>query len=311
MRLVSFQQADNIVVDAADFGFASLTTTTKDQGIARVVQKMVKQAMEKASKQLPPDAVKRFKFAKRLAAMEQGIYQRTIIKRLVKESENFTPESTWNMIKGASPENIKLIRSMMEPTKFVEQVVAKAGKRQTSKKINEKTFWKKVQGRFLDDLIKTSEGDVRQKAIINKMDDAVRSGRMKALFPGKEGKLAASNFKRLAEAKNVILKPNPTGRAGLMVQFGQPGALIGLGAAGLFQDSDAALGSAAIFLLPEAIALMMTSRNFSKWLINQSKARGFFNVGTRGITSLMSTLNRDKIDFEIVNAGEELIQENR
>ena len=304
--IVSFKQADNIVKDMADFGFSSLISTTKDQGIAKVGQKMIKVAMDKAAKELPKEAFKQFKIAKRFSQIEQTTYQRTLIKKMLKDSKDFTPEQVFNTIKNAGPENIKLIRELMQPQLFIQKSLGKArGIKSPSTSINENTFWRSVQGKFLEDMVKTKTGDVSQKTIINKIDEAILSGRFKEMFPGPRGRLAAENFKRLAEAKNVILTPNPTGRAGLMVKVGQPTALLTMGgglvtalAGSPETGAQIAGGGLALFLLPEALASLILSRRLSKWLINQSVLRPAIEKGTQTTLSLANVLQREKINFE-------------
>jgi len=307
--IISFQQADNNVIDIADFGFSSLTATTKDQGIARQAQKIIKQQMDKAAKQLPKEAFKQFKIAKRFAAIEQGVYQRTVIKKMLKDTKDFTPENVWNMVRSAGPENIKLIRQLMEPKKFIKQSMDKAaGKRPESRAVNEKTFWQNVQGRFLQDLMKTSEGDIKQKPIINQIDEAISSGRFKAMFPGPQGKRAAENFLKFADAKNVVLKPNPTGRMGLMVTVGQPiqaltvlGGLATMAAGEIEAGGVIAAGGVGLFLLPEAMAQFVTRKSLSQWLVRQTKAGADLGKATQGFLELANILTREKIDFEFKN----------
>lgn len=305
-NVVSFKQADNAVIDLADFGFASMTATTKDQGLARVAQKMIKQQMETAAKQLPKEAYKRFRMAKRFAQLEATTYQRTIIKKMLKDTKDFTPENVWNMVKNAGPENIKLVRELMQPRRFIRDMEAKAaGRKPAERAINEKTFWQNVQGRYLADMMKTAEGDVKQKTIINKIGEAIESGRFQAMFPGPRGRLAAENFKRLAEAKNVVLKPNPTGRAGLMVTVGQPLQLLtilGGGVTALAGEPEIGAGIAAggvgIFLLPEALSQLVLSKGLSRWMINQSALGPITAKGTQGTLALANALDRENIDFE-------------
>jgi len=307
--IISFKQADNNVKDIADFGFASLTTTSKDERIAIVAQRLIKKAMDKAAKQLPKEAFKQFRIAKRFSQMEHNIFSRTVIKKMLKDTKDFTPESVWNMVKNAGPQNIKLIRELMQPSRLVKANLEKAaGRRPVDTSVNEKTFWRNVQGRFLSDMMKTAEGDIKQKTIINKIEDAILSGRFKEMFPGPRGKLAAESFKRFATAKNIVLTPNPTGRGGLMVKVGQPSALIAAGggvitaAAGQPEVGGGIVaGGIGVFLLPEALALLVTRRGLSRWLINQSQIGPVAAKGTQAILSFANVLKRENIDFEFFN----------
>ena len=216
-------------------------SATKDValGITKQLAKMSDNAIDKAGRQLAPEALAMKRFADKFHRTGKGIFNSRIIKSLSRNLGD-NPETAVSKIfkKGASKQ-IRLVKNTVDP----------------------KT-WDALKHGYIETLInasKTPDGDFIAKSFLKQLDDPI----LNTAFTKSE----VESIKTLGEAVSVLQRPaavfGATGR--LVIAISQAGILTG--GALTQRPGEAAL----IAFSPAAFARFATNKRWSRWLIEGMK----------------------------------------
>lgn len=232
-------------------------TGTQAQGVAKLLAKQTDNAMENSISGISPAAVQAYRNANKFWKEGKAVFNSGFIKGLIKSD----PSVAVNKILQADrPGQIHLLR----------------------KAVDDPEVWKKIQGTFVDKMIKAGVSDeVTQHLSGSKLLRAIRTHgpeMLQALAP--KGELKP--LQQFAKALALSQARQPGGKgARVIIALGQAGAL---GKVAWTGDPDAA--SVAILVGPFGIARMLTNPAVNRVIMDGFKIGG----GTQALASFGSRL---------------------
>lgn len=232
---VTFKQASSL--RSALLTQARNMTATKDValGITKQLSKMSDTAIDKAGRQLAPEALAMKRFADKFHRQGKEVFNSKIIKSLGRTLADNPEKAVPRIFQKGASKQIRLIRNTVdEPT------------------------WNALKHGYVESILtqsKNADGNFIAKSFLNKLDDDV----LKASFTGDE----IASLKNLGRAVSVLQKPTAqfgaTGK--LVIAIAQAGILTG----GAFTQRP---GQAALIAFsPIAFARIATNKKWSRLLI--------------------------------------------
>lgn len=313
---ISFEQADNMAQIFGNLADASKTASTNEARFALALDRVLNEQMDIAANALNPKALRMYRVAQGISKVEIRRYNTQIFKDLLSanlgDGGKLDSRTLFNrIVKDGSPETIRLVRREVKG-----RLKAKgSGEFGTPEfKLKQNITWEGIQGQWILDAMGEATTEVSQKKLLRSITKAKNNGTLVELFP--EPKII-DHIEALANAKDMLFRPNATARGGLAVSVAQPAQLVGiagLGAnfLGLTGDFEGAVTGASLFLLfaPEMVGLMMRNRAISKWFLSDKKVGLVGQTNVRIMSEYMSLLAKENIEFTILPQADaaELVQ---
>ena len=269
---ITFKQASSL--RSALLTQARNMTVTKDValGITKQLAKISDGAIDKAGRQLAPEALAMKRFADKFHRQGKEVFNSKIIKNLGRTLADNPEKAVPRIFQKGASKQIKLIRNTVdEPT------------------------WNALKHGYIEGIInqsKNADGNFIAKTFLNKLDDPI----LKVSFSESE----RASIKSLGNAVSVLQKPTAqfgaTGK--LVIAISQAGILTG----GAFTQRPG--HAAAIAFSPIAFARITTNKKWSKLLIEGMKDPVKNSVALTRLLRIASD-----IDLDIIKKRQKQVQQ--